>query len=134
MRSDPRAIKAVLREEAARAPIPQGMWVNISQRLDDEMEARERVRRAGRRRLPALRHALAFAVVAGFFGYTFVPVSAPPKRAAPPQQIVYPRVDPSLQDIPVDFRPGPRPQSHPNRIFVAGAGAQPGFRLGSSLQ
>jgi hypothetical protein len=69
-----RAIRDVLRREAARAPIPGDMWRNISQRLDDGPNT-------GHRPKPRLRDsvqwrpAFVLAVAAGFFWFALIPAT-----------------------------------------------------------
>lgn len=80
MRPSDRTIRDVLRTEAARVPVPDDMWQNISRQLDqDETQKEQRVAalRPPAPRFYQWRPAVMFAAAAGVFYLTFVPPTQP---------------------------------------------------------
>lgn len=80
MRPSDRTIRDVLRTQAARVPVPDDMWQNISRELDKDLAKNQA--RPAETRPPAPRHyqwrpAIIFAAAAGVFYLAFVPPAPP---------------------------------------------------------
>lgn len=72
MRPSDRTIRDELRREAAKVPIPDDMWQNISRQLDQDA-ARRRRRWQWLLRGAQWRPAMVLAVAAGFFWFALIP-------------------------------------------------------------
>lgn len=99
MRPSDRSIRDVLRREAANVPIPDDMWKNISQRLDEDSVRQERKKRgiAGSHQW---RPALILAVAAGFFWFALIPTLPEMGTAFPAESISPPVVQSAGQPDP----------------------------------
>jgi len=87
-----RALRNALHREAARVPIPQDMWENISSRLDeDAVPAVHRRTLSGKEQW---RPALALAVAAGFFWFALIPSLANVERVMPAESGLPPIIVP----------------------------------------
>lgn len=96
MRPSDRAIRDVLRREAAQARIPDDMWKQISQRLDTDRTQAERRRNSAQQRAQ-WKPALAFAAAAGIFWLAVIPTVASQKAGMPSHPAIAPVVKPATQ-------------------------------------
>ncbi|HYF93915.1 MAG TPA: hypothetical protein VD969_17005 [Symbiobacteriaceae bacterium] len=71
MRPSDRTIRDELRREAARVPVPEDMWQNISRQL--ELDSERKRRRPRVRWLSEWRPAVILGVAAGFFWFALIP-------------------------------------------------------------
>lgn len=128
MRPGDRTIRDELRREAAKVPIPEDMWQNISRQLDQDATRKER-----RRRWTALgetwRPAVVVAVAAGFFWFALIP-SLPTMENMPGNNkqapIVVPtgKIEPSSQPVRSPARevsePAPAAKTSPTPDALTG--------------